>query len=150
MVTEKRLLLDMCVLDLENPVSSVDKVRLRRDIGYKMRGEEGGLPELSSNSSSLTLTSRERQHRAWGISFAHGGCLVVLGIVPSSPVGAGYGICPLQTLCAFMVLSLVKPPVQTDHRRRHSLPPARPSSCTLIVINHQLGHWPPNSPLWLS
>lgn len=111
-----------------------------------MRGEGGGLLELSSNFGSLTLTSREGQHVTCDISFAHGSCLLVLNILPSPPVGAGYGICPRQTLCAFMVLSLVTPSLQTDCHLHHSSPPARPFSCTLVVTSHQLGPEPPAAP----
>ena len=62
MTIEERLLLNTFLLDLDNPISSVEKVRLRKDICYKMRGKGGGWPELSSNSRSLLITSREGQH----------------------------------------------------------------------------------------
>lgn len=86
---------------------------------------------------------------AYSIAFAYGGCLLVPDIHPSPPVGAGYGICPLHTLCAFMALSLVTPPLQMDHHHCcSSPPPARPFSCTPIITDHQLGHQrPPERPV---
>lgn len=53
----------MFLLDLGNPISSVDIVRLKGSfITYKMKGEESWVQELASNSSSLTITSRDGQH----------------------------------------------------------------------------------------
>ena len=103
---EKRLLLGMFLLDLENPISSVDIVRLKGSfITYRMKGEESWVQELASNSSSLTITSREGQHVPAVSAVATAApCHTQMPAGGSQPLGRS-----LQPSCWCWILNLTSP-----------------------------------------